>query len=145
MINRFFLLLSLALLALAITASATASCKSEERLVHEISRPGPHGGEKQLNRALAIARLVATIHERLESAGVCYFATGRTLEGVWRHAASMPHHAHSVDLAIESVNFDTARQVCLNNSNPIFNLPFAICHLPFIAPKYFEIDISYQS
>lgn len=113
MINRFFLLLSLALLALAITASATASCKSEERLVHEISRPGPHGGEKQLNRALAIARLVATIHERLESAGVCYFATGRTLEGVWRHAASMPHHAHSVDLAIESVNFDTARQVLL--------------------------------
>jgi hypothetical protein len=123
MINRFFLLLSLALLALAITASATPSCKSEERLVHEISRPGPHGGEKQLNRALAIARLVATIHERLESAGVCYFATGRTLEGVWRHAASMPHHAHSVDLAIESVNFDTARQVCPIKTN------FPICHL----------------
>jgi glycosyltransferase involved in cell wall biosynthesis len=112
--NRFFLLLSLALVALAITASASASsCKSDERLVHEISRPGPYGSEHQLNRALAITRLVATIHERLESAGVCYFAMGRTLEGVWRHAASMPHHAHSVDLAIESANFDTARQILL--------------------------------
>jgi hypothetical protein len=103
-------LLALLGFCLAISSSAT-SCKSDERLVHDISKAGPYGGELQLTRALAQAQLVATIHDRLESAGVCYFATSRTLEGVWRHAAAMPHHSHAADLAIESANFALAHQV----------------------------------
>lgn len=112
--NRGFALLGLVLFCLAITSSFAFVCKSNERLVHDISRPGPFGGERQLTRALALAKLVDTIHTQFDNAGVCYFATGRTLEGVYKHAAFIPFHSHFVDLAVEASTFDEARKVLLS-------------------------------
>lgn len=96
-----------------VTASTSSSCRSNERLINTTTKPGPYGSEEHLTRALAIARLVGTIHDRLEAAGVCYFATGRTLEGVWRHASTLPHQTSSADLAVLDTQFAAARLVSL--------------------------------